>query len=148
MAVGLGSGKWCYPPPKWPKDSGLRYIVINLPNFLEYVFFLLDHNLESDEPLSQTPRHGFWKMRNLSAKWLNIQHLEPKTSSWKWLFQLDDESNLYIENCYSTRSIHLRLVVWSFKSRSRQTNDHFNIQTHVSNDSVVRWFVSRVVFCL
>ena len=91
-------------------------------------FYLLDHNFgERWNTIAHTHTHlenGFWENEkphyDICAKWLSIQHLEPKTSIWKWLFQLDDEANLCIETGYSTISIHLRLVVWGFKRWSYQ----------------------------
>ena len=40
-----------------------------------------------------------------------MMYLEPETSVYKWLFQLDDEPNLYIGNGCKSPNIHLKLVV-------------------------------------
>ena len=43
-----------------------------------------------------------------------MTHLEPLAANhfWNWLFQLDDEPNLYIGNGWRSPNIYFLMVVW------------------------------------
>ena len=56
------------------------------------------------------PATSVWILQRaqaLARGFPTTRYLEPQTTIYKWLFQLDDEPNLYIENGCFTISIHL-----------------------------------------
>jgi len=61
------------------------------------------------EPSS--PRFGV-KIKIFETTSLSFFYLVPETSILKWLFQLDDEPNLYEWGMFFSSNIHDKKIVW------------------------------------
>ena len=75
--------------------------------------------------------------------WLQLPEVmnlrTPRSTIYKWLFQLDDEPNLYIGNGWASPNIHFLMVVWGSRYIKHMTY-HDLIVTEIRLEGLLLFF--------